>query len=411
MSTPAEKKALIARKAAAINKHFKKTVLVTADKAKNPYFTRRPTGIMELDVDLAGGWPPGVSYISGPEGAGKSHLLYRTMAMHQRLYGDKSAIALAPVEAPIDHFFMRKLGVIIAVPDEAIEERNKWRKDMSLAPFTKEEIKELKRQTGTFWDISGDTMEETLDTVLDLLSDQELRQPDNQFGIIGIDSLNAMRPKAWSNIDLDDELRRAAHAMCVTKFFMQLYPLLTSLDGDPLYTSILFTQQVRANAAKAAALPHIAKYMPDFAPAAGSWAGKHGKQMDLMIWPGQKEKAKKEEGSSAKRELLQKMFSWELLKGKAGTHEGKTGEVPFDFDSEDFIDLQRSVLVSGMKHGVFKENGGLLTMVNRTTGKDSEVIKRVPLDVLVKQMRENIDLEYEIRREVLAANKIECRYR
>ena len=414
MSTAAEKKQLLAKKAAAINKHFKKTVIVAADKAKNPFFVRRPTGIMELDIDLAGGWPPGVSYISGPDGAGKSHLLYRTMAMHQRLYGEKSSLALAAVEAPIDHFFLRQMGVIVAVPDESIEEKNKWRKDMGLTPFTKDEIKELKRQVGSFWDITGATMEQTLMTVIELLGDKDLRDPDNQFGIIGIDSLNALTPAAWLAADLDEEQRRAAHATCTTRFYAQLYPLLTDLDGDPLYTSILFTQQVRANAAKANAMPHIAKYLPDYAPAPGAWAGKHGKQIDLMIWPGQKVKEKHEDSGAKggpKKETVQKMFSWELIKGKAGTHEGKTGEVPFEFENSEFIDLQRTVLVSGLKHGVFKETNGLLTMINRSTGKESETVKRVPVDVLAKKMKENIDLEYEIRREILAANKIECRYR
>jgi RecA/RadA recombinase len=409
MITPAEKKKLLARKAAAINKHFKKTVICTADQAKNPYFLRHPTGIMELDIDLAGGWPPGVSYISGPDGAGKSHLLYRTMAMYQRLNGENSAIALAAVENPIDHMYMRKMGVIISVPDEVIEEKNQWRKDMGLPSYTKDEVRELKRSVGTFWDITGDNMEQTLQAVLNLLSDKDLRTPDCQLGIIGIDSLNALNPKAWANADLDDEKRRAAHAGCITSFFNQLYPLLTSLDDDPLYTSILFTQQVRSNAAKAAAMAHIAKWMPDYAPAPGAYAGRHGKQMDVMIWPGQKVKEVNEDGG--KKEIIQKTFSWELLKGKSGTHEGKTGEVPFEFETEDFINLQRTVLVSGMRHGVFKEKDGLITMVNTATGKDSEIIKRIPAQDLIKKMKEDINFEYELRREILAANNIECRYR
>ena len=409
MTTPAEKKALLARKAASINKHYKKTVICTADKVKNPYFLRHPTGIMELDIDLAGGFPPGVSYISGPDNAGKSHLLYRTMAMHQRLYKEKSALALASVEGPIDHMFMRKLGVIIAVPDEVIEEKNKWRKDMGLPTFTKDEIKELKRQIGSFWDISGDTMEQTLGTVLDLVGDPSIRaDPENQFGIIGIDSLNAMNPAAWAKAEMDDELRRAAHAACIQRFYSQLYPLLTTLEGEPLYTSILFTQQVRANAQKAAAPAHIAKYLSDYAPATGAWAGKHGKQIDLMIYPGQKKKEANEDGG--KKETVEKTLGWEIIKGKAGTHEGKTGEVPFNFGIEEFIDLQRTVLVSGMKAGVFKERDGLITMVSTATGLDSEVIKRIPAQDLIKMMKDNMDFEYELRREILSANNIACRY-
>ena len=412
MTTPAEKKKLLASKAAAINKSFGKTVVATADKVKNPFFVRRPTGIMGLDSDLAGGFPPGISYISGPDGAGKSHLVFRTMAMHQRIYGERSAIALAAVEAPLDHFFMRKLGVMVAVPDEVIEERNTWRVERGLPEFTKDEIKELKRQIGTFWDITGATMEQTFMTILEILSDKTLREHDNQFGLIAVDSINALIPKAWGEKDLDEEKRRAAHATCMTNFFGQYFPLATSLDGDQMYTTLLFTQQVRANAAKANALPHIAKFLPDYAPAQGAWMGKHGKLIDLMIWPGQKKKSKKDEDEGGgKSETVQKMFSWELLKGKAGTHEGKTGEISFDFGTEDFIDLQRSVLLSGMRCGVFKEKEGLITYVNPDTHVESAVINRIPAQELVQKMKDDVNFDMEMRREVLAANKIECRFR
>lgn len=409
MSAVIDKKKLLAQKAAAINKHFKKTVIATADKAKNPFFLRHPTGIMELDVDLAGGFPPGVSMISGPDGVGKTHLLYRTMAMHQRIYGEKSAIALAAVESPIDHFFMRKLGVMIAVPDEVIEERNQWRKDRGLPPYTKDEIKDLKKQVGTFWDITGANMEQTLQAVLEIVSDPTIRQTDNQFGIIGIDSLNALIPQALADVELDEHGRMAAHASCATRFFAQLYPHLTSLEGDPLYTSIIFTQQVRANSQKGSAPSHIAKYLPDYAPAAGAYAAKHGKLIDILLYPGQKKKGENEAGG--KKETLQKTLGWELIKGKAGTHEGKTGEVPFDFGTEDFIDLQRTVITSGLRHGVFLEQSGLFTLVNPATGKESEIIQRIPMTNLIDQMRADVDFELEVRREILAAVNIACRYR
>lgn len=411
--TPAQKKAAISQKVANINKTFKKTVIATADKVANPFFVRRPTGIMDLDVDLAGGFPPGVSMISGADGVGKSHLLYRTMAMHQRIYGESAAIALAAVESPIDHFFMRKLGVIIAVPDSAIEERNDWRKHHGLPPFTKEEIKELKRQVGTFLDITGADMEDTLMVVQELLEDDKFRHPDNQFGIIAVDSLNAMIPKAWAQVDLDDEQRRGAHAIAIQRFFAQTYPTWTSLDKPPLFTSLLFTQQVRANPAKAKGGP-LAAFLPDAAPAMGSYAARHGKLIDINLYTGgkMKEKLSDEErkGRTAKAEMTQKVLGWEITKGKAGTHEGITGEVVFDFEAEDYIDLQRTVIVAGMKQGIFQEQAGKFTFVNPETGLDSEKIKNIPLDDLLKELRENSAFEQEMRLAVLRAAGIQCRY-
>jgi RecA/RadA recombinase len=412
--TPAQKKALITQKVAAINKSFKKTVVATADKVQNGFFLRHPTGIMDLDIDLAGGFPPGVSMISGADGVGKSHLVYRTMAMHQRIYGERSAIALAAVESPIDHFFMRKLGVIIAVPDSAIEERNDWRRQHGLPAFTKDEVKELKRQVGTFLDISGADMEDTLMIIQSLLEDDKFRHPDNQFGIIAVDSLNALIPKAWAQVDLDEEQRRGAHAIAIQRFFAQTYPVWTALDKPPLYTSLLFTQQVRANSAKGTAPKHIAQYLPDATPAMGSYAARHGKLIDIHLYTGGKVKEKLSEeerkGRTAKAEITQKVLGWEITKGKAGTHEGITGEVVFDFDQEDYIDLQRTILVSGMRHGVLQEKAGKFTFVDPATGLDSEKIKDVPADELLRQLKENPEFEIEMRLSVLRAAGVECRY-
>jgi hypothetical protein len=207
---------------------------------------------------------------------------------------------------------------------------------------------------------------------------------------------------------------RAAHASCLTRFFAQYYPLSTQLEGDQMYSTILFTQQVRANPGKASAPAHIAKFLPDFIPATGAYAAKHGKLIDILLYPGQKKKEKlteaeqKEKGG--KKETVQKTLGWEIIKGKAGVHEGVTGEVPFDFGSEDFIDLQRTVLVSGMRNGIFQEKSGLITFVSPATGLDSDVIKDVPAQDLVKRMKDNPEFEMEMRHEVLASTRIECRY-
>lgn len=412
--TAAAKKKLIAQKVAAINKSFKKTVIATADKVANPYFLRHPTGIMDLDIDLAGGLPPGVTMISGPDGVGKSHLLYRTMAMHQRIFGESAAIALAAVEAPIDHFFLRKLGVIIAVPDEAIDERHEWRKRQGLPGFTKDDIKELKRQIGTFLDITGADMEDTLMTIQNLLEDDRFRHPDNQFGIIGVDSLNAMIPKAWAAVDIDEEQRRGAQSIAIQRFFAQMYPIWTSLDRPPLFTSLIFTQQVRSNAAKATAPSHIAKFLPDFAPAMGSYAARHGKLVDILLYTGGKSKEKLSEeerkGRTAKAETSEKVLGWEITKGKAGTHEGITGEVVFDFGTEDYIDLQRTILQAGMVHGVLQEKAGTFTFIDPATGLDSETIKDIPADEFLNQIKADPKLEMDLRQSVLRAADIQCRY-
>jgi hypothetical protein len=244
--------------------------------------------------------------------------------------------------------------------------------------------------------------------VIEILGDKTLRESDNQFGIIGIDSLNALIPQAWQEADLDENAQRAAHASCFTRFWGQYYPLSTALDGDQIYTSILFTQQVRANPMKSSAPSHIAKYLPDFATI-GAYAGKHGKLIDIMLTNGMKKKEANKEAEHAKKETVEKTLCWEITKGKAGTHEGKTGEVPFEFGTDDYIDLQRTVLVSAMRHGVLKEHLGSLTYMGPHIKKGME-IDNMPADFLIKRMKEDVDFEYYLRREVLSAKSIQCRY-
>lgn len=403
----ADKKKLLDRKIRAINKDYGKTIVARADSVVNPYFMRRPTGITALDEDLGGGFPPGVTCISGPDGVGKSFLVYLTMAMHQRIYGEKSAIAHASVEYPLDHFFLRRLNVIVAVPDKMIEERNDWRKKMGLPAFTKADVKELKRQVGSFWDISGGTMENTMNTIIDVLSDPDLRKAENQFGLISVDSVSALEPKANADVDLDEDGKQAAHASCMTRFYAKYFPLMSAMDGDPMYTSLLFTQQVRSNRAKSQAPSYMQKYLPDYVPA-GAYAGKHGKFNDILLTPGQRVRKEGEGGGG--KETVQKTIKWEITKGKAGTHEGKTGEIDFDFQYERFINTQRTMLVAGMRRGVFMESGGLITYRDPVTGQLSDTIKDIPAESLVERMREDVTLELELRQKIMIASGIECRY-
>ena len=117
------------------------SVLTSIDNAPNTYFLRRPTGLAGLDYHLGGGFPAGgLCYLSGPDGAGKTFLIYKTAAMCQKIYGDRATICIGCSEAAPDHFFMRKAGMQIEIPEKMMAERVQWRKDMGLPPFTKEEL-------------------------------------------------------------------------------------------------------------------------------------------------------------------------------------------------------------------------------------------------------------------------------
>lgn len=396
---------------AKINADNKKTVITTADQAVNPYIVRRPTGVMSLDVRLKGGFPPGVTYLSGPDNSGKSHIMYRAMAMHQRIYGARSRIALASVEMPLDHLFMRFMGVMIAVPDEVIGQYNEARIEQGKPPFTKDEIKELKYQVGDFLPMAG-SMEEILNTVLELVSDAQLRRKEDQFGIIGIDSFTSLAPEDTIGKDMDENLKRAAHASRTTEFYNKLAPKLTSLDGDPIYTSFLFTQQVRANSAKSTAPSHIAKFLPDFATA-GAWSAKHAKCLDLMITTGAREKEKMAKEGRSTRDLVGKTLKWQVAKGKAGVHDGLTGEIEFDFSVPTFVDEAADIISEGVRSGLMKEvptGKGKKPNVSYRDSPAKEFGEPAAYEDLHHALHADPDFEMSVRRAILTANDVSCRY-
>lgn len=403
--------------------------------APNTYFLRRPSGIMPLDIHTGGGLPAGgLTYLSGPDGAGKTFLLYKYIAMNQRLYGPKSCVALGVSEAAPDHFFMRKCGVQIAIPERMIEEQVHERKERGEPPFSKEQLKAFRAPTvGEVKLLRGATGEELLQAVLECF-DAAI------FDIVGLDSISAVLPEADAMKELDEAAKRAAAAGVVTRFFQHYLNGTTGYYGvNP--TTVIFTSQVRSNSKKAEAPAHIAKYLPDYAPQ-GAWAAKHGKLIDILVKGGAKEKEKEAVATPTngtlseaaaqvrtKRVQIGKTINYEVLKGKAGVHEGITGEFEFHFpagmaamrDPNHLLtEDQRMVIVTGLQNGIVEEKDGLVTFYHPTTNtpivhtmnNEAVELKNIAgIDRLVGLMREDFELELTLRRAVLSSCGVECAYR
>ena len=388
-------------------------VMRNIEDVPNPYFLRRPTGIPQLDIDTGGGLPAGgLVYISGPMGAGKSMLLYRYVAMQQKLYGDRAASAIGFSEGPPDHFYMRACGVQVAIPEDMIEERVLYRKQMGIPAFTKDELKSFRAKTvGTIKVMHGAHGDELMSAVLDC-------HESKIFDLVCLDSVSAILPEADAGKELDENQKRAAAAGLLTKFFQHYLCGTTGYLGTNLTTTI-FTAQVRANAKKSELPGHLAKYAKDWA-SEGAWAAKHGKLLDITVWSGSKEKIESKETNPAafgeeaekykKKLAVGKSVNYEITKGKAGVHEGVVGE--YDYNYETGTDDYRMLLVCGMKKGVIKEKDGLITVHQHASGQPYEALTNiVGVDGFAKHLQENFEIELIVRREVLAAYGIQCMYR
>lgn len=384
-------------------------VIVPASEAPNVYFLRRPSGIMSLDLDTAGGIPAGgLVYLSGPDGGGKTTLLYKYFAMLQRLYGKKARIAYGLSEAAPDHLRMRGLGVQVAVPDSTIEAMNQARKERGEAPLSKEEEKELKTEVGGIEIIRERSAERFLDVIVDAVESKA-------FDIVAADSISALMPENEAGKDLDENPQMAAAAQALTRFFLHYLPNTTGFNGVN-ETTVFFISQVRSNKKKSEAQAHMQKYMKDWA-AQGAWAAKHGKLIDICVWGGSKEKeAQKVTGALGEesrdvRVAISKTIHWEILKGKAGTHDGVTGEVEMSFQ-QPYFDDQRGILVAGLRRGVIRERDGLITVVRHGTGEVIEPLNNIAgADRFCDLLRSDFEVELQVRREVLAASGIQCLYR
>ena len=373
----------------------------STDKFVHAHFLRRPSGITQLDIDTAGGLPGGSAVcISGREGVGKSYLLYQYFAMHQRIYGNDSMLALCNTESGFDHFEARSLGVQVAVPPDLIEEHNAWRKAVGLAPLTTDAKKELSKQLGVFTLIAAPYMEKMFDIITAIME-------SNLYGIVAVDSISEARPKAMADKEsMEDSVQQAAHASALTRFFQQQYfPLVNQLSEQPLQTTLVFTHQARANRKKSEASSFMAKYIKDYETEGGSWALKHNKAIDIQLASGEKDKDKKS------GEQLGKMMKWELVKGKLGTHEGVKGEVEFDFNNPRRVDMNATLLAAGIAGGVILANAGGITLLDVEKKEVSAGVKGMAKTEFLDRLTTDPTFEILVRTEVMRANKIACRFR
>lgn len=377
------------------NDKAKKTVIAFAEDVPNLYALRRPTGIMDLDVDLAGGFPAGtLNIISGPEGAGKTATIFKTMAMQQRIYGDACVLGYAPIENRVDHFFIRSCGCMVAVPDRVIEQKQEELKRLKQPALTKDDIKWLKQKVGEFILVNEDTAEATLDQVLKLTA-------TSAFNIIGIDSFSAFQTGAEERVEsLGDYPQQAAAASTLTRFTHRLGPIFGGLD-EPNGTTLLGVCQVRSNRERSNAPAPMQKYLPLYIPSI-PYALKHFMTISLVVYPGDKIK----EGTGKEKEQIGKVMRWRTDKGKVGVHEGMTGEVDYSFEGN--INNYSSVFASAVKSGIFVEKNGIFSVLNHK----GETIydKAGTFEVLCSGMQDDLEFELRVRMEILKVAKKSCVY-
>jgi len=375
-------------------------VLQRGSDLEGRFDLRRPCGIPSLDIATGGGIPAGgLTQIDGPDGAGKNLLTYSYFARVQKLYGAETKIFMLCMEFPFDKMYARHLGFKVPFSDYEIGIEMRRRRERGEAPLEKGEIADLQDDTdcGQFHILRG-AAEANLDAVVAMID-------SNVYQIGAVDSWDSMLTTWEEQTDLSEDARVAAASNVQTRWMKKVQGALTpklycpqcgsfqlehkktSGGGynwfcragdcgwkgkhpkqDENETSIIGIRQVRANMKGG-------MYAREY-KVGGAWALKHGKLLDIQIRPGEPLKSKEVK--------IGKEIKWELTKGKAGTHEGKTGAFRYYFNPPE-VDVDFDFFTYCSTFGIFDRGGANYSFEDYKWRGKEEVLTALGEDPELKQ--------------------------
>jgi recombination protein RecA len=308
-----------------INKSQKfrgKAQVTMASDLSTPYYLRRSTGVLGLDIAMGGGWHAGgAMQVYGGESVGKTYLVFQTAGEIQRHYGNQAAILIVSTEIRTDKSFARKAGFRIAYSEDEIHHYEEMRAARGQDRFTKEELEDLTYQPGKVVIVTGETGEKSLDVAHEALE-------AGLFQLVIIESLGALLPSDVNDGDVGDRAYGGSSVM-LTTFMNKIYPLFImdritetgTSKNKVVERSMLETTIIGINQARA--IIGGSPKGPKERAAAGAYAWRHAQLISLEL---NKSSAIKGED---KGPTIGRSVRWLIAKGKVGTHDGKTGYYDF----------------------------------------------------------------------------------
>jgi len=317
-----------------INNELGYDAVKLSSQTEGTYLLRRPCGIFSLDLATKGGLPAGTMVkIGGAEGLGKNYLANCYIAECQRIYGKDARIFIVVGEYPYDKLKARDDGVRIALTKKELArfEQGLRRK------LSDEEKKELMSETGEFVLVEGLSQDKSLATVLELLE-------SDLFHVGLVDSMDSLLPENEEERDVGDDLVGAS-AKVQTAFMKRFYRAI----GFSRRTLLLTLGQARANIPRG--------NMPVRTPnkVNEAYAVKHGQAGKIIL----------RQGDFIKKSDIKvgKVIRWGIEKGKAGFHDGPSGELVYYYDSgvdkiADSVEvLKNHIERAGAWYYIHDENG------------------------------------------------------
>jgi RecA/RadA recombinase len=351
-------------------------VIQRAADLETRFDLRRPCGIPQLDIACGGGLPAGgLSQIDGPEGVGKNFLLNLYFAQCQRLYGDDARLFMLCLEFPFDKWYARACGVKVPLSDYEIQVEQRKRQKSGQPLLTDEEAAELQTGVGKFYILRGPEAESLLDTTVEYVK-------SNAFQIGAVDSWDSMLTAPEEEKDLAEDAKVANASNVQTRWMKKIQGALTpkkccpvcyshpleftrsksnyiwtcknsdcGWKGQDVYpdeneTTLIGIRQVRARMNKTSMRQRAWQV-------GGAWSLKHGKLIDIQLRPSDR--------IMIGNKWVGKEVTWELIKGKAGTHEGKTGIYRYYFNPPE-VDVVFDLVNLCVQEGLVKSAGAYYTI-------------------------------------------------
>jgi recombination protein RecA len=346
-----------------------------------PWMLKRfPTGILDIDIALNGGFPAGgMSFVTGKQSVGKNWLANQVMREHQLRHGENTAIAVVSTEMVYDKLFAKDCGVRVAFSELEIEALDQQIEQSTGEGLSPEEMDELRDQVGDFVTVPPNTAEDSLSIAIDLIASRE-------FSIVLIDSFGSLLTEHDDENDLSSSQKVGGAAMLNTRFARKLSNAFApDKHGNPNLTLCLGINQVRDNTDRAN------KYSPKTIEA-GGWALKHARWVTLQMSP----ISTIREG----KDKVGKTIRWEVTKQKAGGHEGASATYDFYFGLVGIIRAEHSVKVAA-RLGVVGLSGSWYSYGGEKIGQGA---KQAGEWVLAN------DLLAEIEEKTLIAAHVRCSY-
>lgn len=354
--------------------------IFSADEYSMPWVMKRlPTGVLDLDIALNGGFPAGgLSFLIGKQGVGKSWMANQIIREQQLIYGDECNVAWISTEMPYDKMQGQSCGVAVPLSNTELE---KIRKDFEATGdvLPDDVADDMLRSVGTFLTVPPSTAEKSLDMALDIIRSRA-------FQVVVIDSFGSMLTDLEKDKDLDESNRVGGAALLNTSFARKLNEALsTDENGEPNLTCVIGINQVRDNMNRAN------KYSPEIIET-GGWALKHARWVTVQM-----SKSKLKDGANQVGSTVR----WEITKQKAGGHEGMKGEFDFYY-SRGGIDYPLHTMHVAADYGVVQRSGSWFSYNDVKLGQGAP---KAAAEMV------NLGLEEEIRTATLKAAGIKCQYK